>query len=208
MRLTTGPQRIALAGDLQEQYQRRRSAPWYWSEVLTAIVVGATYDLGDHLLFVGRAIALSYVLSSTIGWLTITLHQWLGLIVWNWTVNHDFDLLRIFWFGRPRLGNPLLQTIACLNSLWLGWLVVRLHRRHAAAVLLSAVTFIGFYPVVIRYTWAVSLWPHTFFISSPFVAPTPFFMGAVAVPLCFLIGGLFGTVPEEATDDGQTVPSR
>jgi hypothetical protein len=200
-RLGSGPQRNALAGDLSEQYQQGRSRTWYWSQVLRAIAIGAIHDLGDHLLFVLRALALWYVLSLIAAWATASLHQFFGVSFWNWTVSHDFDTLRVIWFGGPRLGSPLMLTLACVNSIWIGWIVARLHRRHSAAAVLSCAAFIAFYVVFVRYTW-VNLWPLTFFVNAPFVAPTPFFVGAVAFPLCFLVGGVFGSNPDDAGQHG------
>jgi hypothetical protein len=38
----------ALAGDLLEEFQRRRSIPWYWRQVLGAILVSISKELRDH----------------------------------------------------------------------------------------------------------------------------------------------------------------
>jgi len=39
-RLTSGPRREAIIGDLHEQFGRRRSAVWYWRHAITTILVG------------------------------------------------------------------------------------------------------------------------------------------------------------------------
>jgi hypothetical protein len=184
-----------------EQYQHRRSPAWYWSQVLTAIVVGGVHDLADHWLLAGRAIAMWWVLWWVAGWVTTSAHHSLGLIVWNWSVDHGFDLFRVFWFGRPRLGSPALLTVACINSMWIGWLVARVHRRHAAAVLLTAASVILAYTIFVRFGWIVTLWPRTFFVNAPFIAATPFFVAAIAVPICFLIGGVFGSDPDDRIEE-------
>jgi hypothetical protein len=201
MRLASGAQRSALAGDLMEQYQRTRSPAWYWTQALTAMVVGGAWDLADHWLLAGRAIAMWWVLSWVSGWVTTAVHQSLGLVVWNWSVDHGFDMFRVFWFGRPRLGNPVLLALACINSIWIGWVVVRAHHRHAAAVLLTAASVIVAYTVFVRFTWLTAVWPGTFFAAAPLVATTPFLVAAIAVPICFLIGGVLGSQPAEGTED-------
>jgi hypothetical protein len=43
--LASSPRRESLVGDLIEQYRNGRSATWYWRQVLTAILVGATRDV-------------------------------------------------------------------------------------------------------------------------------------------------------------------
>jgi hypothetical protein len=116
MQLASGPQRSALVGDLQEQFHRGRSTGWYWSQVLAAIAVGAVHDGKHHLVVVGRAVALWFVLSYAAMYLTFFLHHFFGLIVWNWTVQHDLDMLRVLWFGRPvasvvRLSRPSAASI-------------------------------------------------------------------------------------------------
>jgi len=48
----------ALVGDLFEEYQRRRSSLWYWSQVIAAIAVGAWHDLPRHkLVAIGAILA-------------------------------------------------------------------------------------------------------------------------------------------------------
>ena len=141
-----------------------------------------------------------YVLSWAAAWATTALHQALGLIVWNWTVNHDLDMLRVAWFGRPRIGSPPLMAAAWINAMWIGWIVVRLHRSHAAAALISCVVFSTLYGMFVRYAW-MKLWPLTFFVSAPFVNPTTFLVGLLGVPMSFLIGGVLSSDPGDATND-------
>ena len=68
-RLTSGPEREALAGDLFEHYQRGRSAAWYNAQVLWAIVAGAVYDVAQHDILAIRAVVIWYVLA----WMTAEL---------------------------------------------------------------------------------------------------------------------------------------
>ena len=62
-RLADGPQCEALTGDLIERYQVRRSAVWYWWQVLSAIFACAINDAREHSGLVLRAIVVWYVLA-------------------------------------------------------------------------------------------------------------------------------------------------
>lgn len=53
------PWNDALAGDLLEEYQRRRSATWYWRQVLTTVGYGVLRDLRNHWLLALRALAVA-----------------------------------------------------------------------------------------------------------------------------------------------------
>ena len=64
--------------------------------MLRSIAVGAAHDIGDHLLLTARAIALWYAVFWLAMWVTLFLYRSVGLTVWNWTVDHDFDTLRVF----------------------------------------------------------------------------------------------------------------
>src|SRR5262245_60990147 len=62
-RLGSGPDREALAGDLIEQYQRGRSAAWYYAQAVWAVVAGAAYDARHHYVLAIRAVVIWYVLA-------------------------------------------------------------------------------------------------------------------------------------------------
>jgi hypothetical protein len=47
-RFVGGPRRESLVGDLLEQYPRRRSAAWYWRQVITTIMVSGARDISAH----------------------------------------------------------------------------------------------------------------------------------------------------------------
>jgi len=46
--LTPGPRNEALVGDLLEEFRERRSAAWYWRQVLSAIAVGCSREILNH----------------------------------------------------------------------------------------------------------------------------------------------------------------
>lgn len=75
--LTLGPTNEALAGDLLEDFQRRRSAAWYWRQVLGAIVLSFLNELGQH-------------------WVTLTA-QFIFVGIWVWVCAYcDFAVHRYF----------------------------------------------------------------------------------------------------------------
>jgi hypothetical protein len=45
-----------LAGDLVEEYQRGRTAAWYWRQVLVAILVGCGHEIRTQKLLTMRAV--------------------------------------------------------------------------------------------------------------------------------------------------------
>jgi len=196
LHLASGDHPHALVGDLVEQFQRRSSVIWYWRQALTAIATGAAHDISEHLVLGIRAIALWYLLSWCAAELTIRIHHSLGLIVWNWTIAHDFDTLRLMWFGQPRY-NPSLLVATCLNAMVIGWIIARLNRRHLAATILSCMAFSAAYVVVARQLWYM-LWPVTF-ENAPFVATIPFVVALLGAPMGLLVGGLLASDPPEST---------
>lgn len=200
-RLASGPHRQSLAGDLVEQYQRRRSARWYWWQVLVAIVTGAIHDLRMHPIVALRGLAFFYVLSWAAVWTTTYLHQALGLMVWNWTVDRDFDMLRVLWFGRPAYGSPLFLACLWMDAMVIGWTVARMHRGLAAAVLLGCLILSSVYALALPQGW-MPWWPLLFSTQNGrFAAPFPFWVEVLGVRAAFVIGGVLGSSSAPLSDD-------
>jgi hypothetical protein len=53
---------IALAGDLLEERARRRSAVWYWRQVLIALWIGIWRAIRDHRVLALRAVATGFAM--------------------------------------------------------------------------------------------------------------------------------------------------
>jgi hypothetical protein len=49
----------AVAGDLLEQYQQRRSSKWYWCQVATAVAIAVVRDVRHHWVLACRALAVA-----------------------------------------------------------------------------------------------------------------------------------------------------
>jgi len=202
-RLAGGPQPEAVVGDLIEQYQRRQSAAWFWWQAVASIAAGAVHDLREHFWFVLRAIALWYALAWPAAAITETVHGWFGLEIWNWTVVHGWDTFRSLWFARPKWGIPPLLLMSCVNAAMIGWIVARFHRRHAAAVLTGCAAFSIGYLLVSRWSGRM-LWP-VVFGPMPYVPLIADLVALIAAPVCFIIGGLFGSRPLD--EDTEPDPS-
>jgi hypothetical protein len=141
-----------------------------------------------------RAIVIWYVLAWLLAELALKFYGLFGLWMWNWTVAHDWDALRVIWFGRVRWGTPPLLLMSCVNAAFIGWVTARLHRRHIAAATLTCAGVMIVYAVITP----LRLMPIVF-------APTPFLSNihyAIAVfgaPVSLLAGGLLGGGPDHAT---------
>jgi hypothetical protein len=194
-RLASGPKQDSVLGDLFEQHQRGRSRAWYWWQVLTAIIVGAVYDVHEYYVLTLRAIALWFVLAGLTAYLTLVVYHSLGIWMWNWTIAQDWDTLRIIWFGRRGWSSPPLLLMSCVNAAMIGWVIARLHRGHAAATLFSCAAFSVFWLIVVRW-WSpgVNYWPVTL-APMPFYALVPSLVALIGAPASFLLGGLFGSKP-------------
>jgi hypothetical protein len=62
---------VALTGDLLEERGRRRSAIWYWRQVLIAVCVGIWDALRTHKLDALRVVAVGFAM------------QYLGIFLWD-----------------------------------------------------------------------------------------------------------------------------
>jgi hypothetical protein len=128
-RFVGGPRRESLLGDLIEQYPRRRSAAWYWRQVVTAIVTSVATDISAHKLLAVRAVAVGWLayamLSIPVHWLAESVSQQME----NWIVTSGhYSFWPVFLAGPP-----LPATLfACIAAAAIGWMVARLHRTHAA----------------------------------------------------------------------------
>ena len=54
----------SLMGDLHEEFSQRRSAAWYWRQVLVAILVGFGKELRIHWVLAIRAAMIGLVVST------------------------------------------------------------------------------------------------------------------------------------------------
>lgn len=115
----------ALAGDLLEEYSRRRSAAWYWRQVLIGIVSSCYSQVRHHRLLATQAIVITWMA----GYGALLLGRWL--------------VVEFFMHGVPQPALAL-WVICLLGALVSGLIVALLNRRYRNAVLLTcAATLLG-----------------------------------------------------------------
>jgi hypothetical protein len=130
--LRLGPRDEAFVGDLVEEYGTGRSRLWYWRQVLSAVLVEAVRQAGSHPVRALGAVAT--------GWATLLLVFVVlgdrtadGLAGWLWGWDRQAAYATGVWwpFGVTAVfvsyGGFALSALA----------VVRLHRRHAAPMLVA-----------------------------------------------------------------------
>jgi hypothetical protein len=120
----------SLMGDLWEEHQRRRSAAWYWRQVVTAMAVGACQDIRDH-----KVLAVRAILTASGFWFLETLL--LGFVMrhfWNefaWTMTLPLVAREPAFIVINRI----------VPAAGMGWIVGWLHRQHQAAMVLAVAVF-------------------------------------------------------------------
>jgi hypothetical protein len=194
----SGPKPEALTGDLIEQYQRGRSHAWYWRQVLRAILVGAIQDLRDHKLVAVRSLAICWTALFFLSSFTEALRRW----QFDWTQTPwRSEILRQMWvyYRAP------WAIITCAGCAVIGWMIVRLHRRNSAAmVILCAMSQL---PWAVWWGWEISrmlwagLWPFWDFRFALLFQAGLLFIG---YPTCILLGGLWSTPQAEGQMKLQT----
>ena len=110
-----------LAGDLIEEYRRRRSALWYWKQAIVAVSAYPFSQILAHKWLAVRAIAIGYgiwyVFNATL--LRGVLRPWMGM---------DTTLDRAMYF--------LIAYVLWTAN---GWIIAKLHRPYSTAMVLAYV---------------------------------------------------------------------
>jgi hypothetical protein len=113
----------ALVGDLMEEFSQRRSAAWYWRQVLLAVLVGFEKEVRIHWVLAVRAAMIGLAVSTgatvLLHFLIVTLHQ-------NAVIDVSSSPRFVPWF----LTSFMSGAIG-------GWLVAFLYPKHRAAMLVS-----------------------------------------------------------------------
>jgi hypothetical protein len=129
----------ALAGDLLEEFRHRRSVAWYWRQVLMAIFVGFSKELGRQWRAAG--FALAWTVGSAIAWRVLfQSSHFRGLL--GWTIMHDWPESIVLFISLEISPQFLMWWFG------LGFYLVMIHsfsaRRFARGVLVSL--FFGLLP--------------------------------------------------------------
>jgi hypothetical protein len=188
-RLTSGPKRESLIGDLAEQYRRGRSAAWYWRQVLVAVLVSTTRDIRGHKLAAVRAVVVSWMF--LIPWIFFT--GWLYGSTRFWVI----DTLR----GSARLQDlwnvyqaPLL-IMWCLGSAMIGWIIARMEPNCRAGMLfVCAASQLPFSVRSVAAIWNLANAGLPFFVRFPMMVKIVGVL--VVIPLSLCLGGLSAKPPD------------
>jgi hypothetical protein len=113
-----------LAGDLVEEYQRGRTAAWYWRQVLVAIFVGCGNEVRTHKLLAVRAVIT--------GWAALILSSYLiSFPLYKLYSRVLMDLgFRPLWFWWWHYYTYPIVLVPCIGGFLSGWLVARFHRAY------------------------------------------------------------------------------
>ena len=129
-RFASGSRGESLVGDLLEQYQQKRSPAWYWRQVVIAILASTASDVAAHKLLAVRAVAVGGLASVLF---TVPVH-WLGEIA-HASIDDWLAASGHYSFWPVFLSGPVSGTfLECVAGAAIGWIVARLHRAHAAAM--------------------------------------------------------------------------
>ena len=175
------PANDALAGDLAEEFRRRRSGLWYWRQVTGAIVFGAFREIRDHKAATLRAIALGFtfvwLISRYVMYEILRYDEWLftrGLIRWFY----------VNGYGLPAWASWPATAVMFAVS---GWIVGRTHRRYGPSMVLAYAAFVESVLCAIG-VWRLIYYPSLLHPVSAIFVVAVFQSFACLVPA--LIGGL------------------
>src|SRR5436309_2278020 len=89
----------AIAGDIAER-SAGRSRLWVLKQVVAAIALTTVRDVRLHPWRALTRVAAGWVFVLLF---FFALGNWLtnapGKMIWNWTIDHGYDGLRVWWFG-------------------------------------------------------------------------------------------------------------
>jgi hypothetical protein len=120
-RLTPGSNVDALAGDLFEEYQRRRSVRWYWQQTAIAIAAGAWSRVRQHPALTLRAVVTTWIMLAATTVPFVFLRDALKPFEDTGTFDvRGTDLLQVW--------NNWMPVQLVVTTIGVSWLVARLHR--------------------------------------------------------------------------------
>ncbi len=172
-RLYTGDESESLIGDLAECYGHRRSAAWYWRQVLAAIALSFCREARGHILLAIRAVVT--------GWAAFFMFRFIS-----------FGMLARFHlhFLGSATGVPLTWLIFW-SPIWIasGWFLASHHRPHSAFMLLAFSASVLLWGLQ-RLPWDLQLLFDA--MSNPrYVAQSAVdLMELTLPPICIVLGGL------------------
>jgi hypothetical protein len=126
-----------IVGDLAEQYARGRSRAWYWRQILSAILIGASNDIWNNK---SRALA-----GLGAGWGLLHIGMTVGVWrIWNYgayqfVVQHVATQPVLTWYT-PTIIHLAATLLMLPLYAFAGWAVSRVSMAHSGIVLTFAAT--------------------------------------------------------------------
>jgi hypothetical protein len=126
-----------IVGDLAEQYVRGRSRAWYWRQVLSAILIGASNDIWNN-----KSRALTALV---VGWGLLHVGMTFGVWrIWNYglyqfVVQHVASQPVLSWYT-PTIIHLAATLLMLPLYAFAGWAVSRVSMAHSGIVLMFAAT--------------------------------------------------------------------
>jgi hypothetical protein len=130
-----GPQNDGLRGDLEEEWQAGRSAPWYWQQIFVVIAHHCIADVRRHWMIGLRGIVTGLALLLALGWTLAPIEAGLH----RWVLRYVFGVVMMTF----NLGLWIHLASWFPASVVAGWIVARLHLRQRAIAILGLVFALG-----------------------------------------------------------------
>jgi hypothetical protein len=185
----SGPQRESLIGDMLEQFQRGRSATWYWRQTISAIVTSLVAEAWQHKGLSISVVAIGMYLPQ----IYIYIHPKLVVRLDNWwyphVINSRWSWMVINPSYRLELYSLTTRITWCALLAAVAWIVTRWRPRQRGIVMtLFLVTQVS--PCVSYLRIALLTWLHEpdnpmWFFEFLWFALFTF----VAIPSSILLGG-------------------
>ncbi|HEY7171757.1 MAG TPA: hypothetical protein VH417_12990 [Vicinamibacterales bacterium] len=178
----------AIAGDIVER-SSGRSRLWVCRQAVAAIALSTVSDLRSRPWHAAAVLL--------VGWTSLLLFFTMGdrianapgKIIWNWTVEHGYDGLRVWWF---RAGQYV--PVSYLGFALSGWIVSRFGRpTWLLAYAVSVFAIIAGVEATIEYVNRPLVLPYKFivYVLTPSV-PLMWRSGLALLPVAVLFGGFAG----------------
>jgi len=193
----------SLIGDLVER-RRTHSVLWFCRQVALAVLATGVHDIVEHTWFALRTLVTAWIVEFLFQMVVANALRWFW---WNTDVGYALLIRPTGWFHLPEL------MVHCVLMLALGTALMRLTRRHRAAVLLLWTT--SPLPFAALFAWnqiryfnsgVAGGWrgfppdwvgygghpPPPFIQSFQFAVLVTLCGASIVAPLCVLLGGLWG----------------
>lgn len=181
----------ALAGDLIEEYARR-SAAWYWRQVLIAVLIGCGNQVRGHKLLTVRAVI--------VGWATLYI-SWYAVNLPVYKLYARVLMTRGLpppWFWWQHFYTSPLMFLPLIGGFLSGWVVARLHRTHRTAMVLAYLTTILLYGFPEWFRLTVDSFSNSRFV--------PYLLVHVLTYSFLTVGILFGGLRHSGDNRTESLP--